>query len=209
MYIVVRGQIMVMRAGVEAADTLKEGAVFGEETVFSLGGGERGDLRVETHVAKSAVELRCLTRTDMTVLIERFPELGQDLAAYVLAREEAKDPETSLDSAEERERRLRKLEELASTTTPAAFRKAFKGTARRRSVPNISAPLGPGGSPKGQKRQPTGSHDDDEIEDVEEVLPRSGELHRLASAQQETTLRLEQIERQLQSVVEMLQAKAE
>ena len=89
----------------------------------------------------------------------------------------------------------------------------------------------------------------DEIEDVEEVLPRSGELHRLASAQQETTLRLEQvraprmthgsadwsdfasirlhrdclrpfvlaelpgvfvqIERQLQSVVEMLQAKAE
>ena len=134
-------------------------------------------------MAKSAVELRCLTRTDMTVLIERFPELGQDLAAYVLAREEAKDPETSLDSAEERERRLRKLEELASTTTPAAFRKAFKGTARRRSVPNISAvqlpllgsvqsreaatdgvaplqPLGPGGSPKGQKRRPTGSHDD-------------------------------------------------
>ena len=47
MYIVVRGQIMVMRAGVEAADTLKEGAVFGEETVFSLGGGERGDLRHE------------------------------------------------------------------------------------------------------------------------------------------------------------------
>ena len=33
----------------------------------------------------------------------------------------------------------------------------------------------------------------DEIEDVEEVLPRSGELHRLASAQQETTLRLEQV----------------
>ncbi len=33
----------------------------------------------------------------------------------------------------------------------------------------------------------------DEIEAVEEVLPRSGELHRLASAQQETTLRLEQV----------------
>ena len=56
MYIVVRGQIMVMRAGVEAAETLKEGAVFGEETVFSLGGGERGDLRHE-HTAQIRVFL--------------------------------------------------------------------------------------------------------------------------------------------------------
>ena len=33
----------------------------------------------------------------------------------------------------------------------------------------------------------------DEIEEVEEVLPRPDELRRLASAQQETTLRLEQV----------------
>ena len=56
MYIVVRGQVQAMRDGV-AIEVLQAGAVFGEEILFQLGAGERGDLRMETHVALGGVEL--------------------------------------------------------------------------------------------------------------------------------------------------------
>lgn len=56
MYIVVRGQVQAMRDG-SLLDVLRPGAVFGEEILFQLGAGERGDLRMETHVALGGVEL--------------------------------------------------------------------------------------------------------------------------------------------------------
>lgn len=37
---------------------------------------------------------RCITRSDMLALVEKYPDLGQDLAKYVLEREEQKVPDT-------------------------------------------------------------------------------------------------------------------
>jgi hypothetical protein len=88
--------LQVMRDGEKKSDPLRPGDVFGEEILFQLGAGERGDLRMETHVAISSVELRCITRSDMLDLIERFPDLGQDLAKYVLERDNEKEPDTSI-----------------------------------------------------------------------------------------------------------------
>lgn len=56
MYIVVRGQVQALRDG-SLLQLLGPGAVFGEEILFQLGAGERGDLRMETHVALGGVEL--------------------------------------------------------------------------------------------------------------------------------------------------------
>lgn len=130
MYIVVKGQVTVMRDGEIKAEVLRAGAVFGEEILFQLGAGERGDLRTETHVALSAVELRCLTRSDMLGLVEKHPDLGQDLAKYVLERETAKKDDTSnhdnADFLATAAQNLKKIQELANAPNPAEFKKSFK-----------------------------------------------------------------------------------
>jgi len=75
----------------------------------------------------------------MLMLVERFPDLGQDLAKYVLGREKTKQPSSAMqnnaDWLARQQQNLTKIEELATAPNATAFKAAFRS--RRRSVPTL------------------------------------------------------------------------
>ena len=75
MYFVKRGALIVEIDGIGQVSTLQIGQFFGERALFE----EDQDVRTASVVANGDVELLVLHKDDFTVLLEDFPEFGQDV----------------------------------------------------------------------------------------------------------------------------------